>query len=371
MGRLLFLLIFISVCFYLFSGEVITHTSRYDFIEGDFFNTVLYSPDPDGSDDGAVGFPQVTPHFNFLIVYPPDSDPDRVAMKINYYEGGGLPPVTIDCYKLPVTRYNLVSSVEESIYVTVSPEGRRLREPLCFFDALIFGVGDAYGYMDITNSAANLTREFANIGGKVIIFTHSTIWAADWASHPNFNFLIGIHNIMTSPQMSYDTFNVVCRYPDSESQPILYTPFELPDTFPISYTHRRGQIPQDDEILYIGRGYSDYRGVYLSQHLNPETGSYGTFINYGHSLSAPNIWDTKCTINAIYQTFCDTLITGSYTSGVIDLGETAADIYLLMMEMSSSGDGNVVMEIRWSDDGFDFSEWHGYFSINSFLLDIN
>ncbi len=351
------LLIFLLIPLLPLMGEIVTHTSRYDFIEGEFFNTALFTPDPDGTDDGAVGIPHVTPRFNLLIVYPPDSDPERVAMMINYYESGGVPPVLIDCYIFPVTQYNLISSVDDSLSVTALPGSRRLRVPLTFFDAMLFGVNDVYGYMDISASATELTRQFARLGGKVIIFTHSTIWSADWASHPNFNSLVDIHNIMTSPQASFDTFNLVCAYPDGESQPILFAPWELPDTFAIAYTHRRGQIPQNDEILYIGCGYSDYRGVYLSQHYSSETGSYGVFINYGHTVTAPAPWDAKVTINAIYQAFRDSLVAGSYISGLIDLGESEGELFLVRMELSASGDGDVVVEVRWSENAFDFSEW--------------
>ncbi len=339
-------------------GEAIIHSTRDDFIGGEFAGTVMFTPDPDGEDNGAVGLPEITPRFKLLIVFPPDSDPERVAFSIDYYEGEGNPPVLIDCYVLPISIYNTLTSVNDSVSVNILPGSRRLKVPISYFDSILFGVHDVYGYADLTPSGAELTRQFSRIGNKVIIFTHSTIWSSDWASHPNFNSLTDIHNILTAPQASYDTFNVVCKYPGaSSSDGVLREPWEIPDTFRVSYTHRRGQIPDNDDLLFIGCGYSDYQGVYFSQHFNPETASYGVFLNYGHTITAPQPWDTKCTINAIYQSFSDVLVSGTYRSSLIDLGESEAQLYITRLMLDATGDGNIEVAMRWSADTHEFSEW--------------
>jgi len=350
----------LAIALFLWCGfgfsETILHTTYSDFIGGTFERTTVLSPDPDGVDDGAISFPVSLPTIKTLIIYPPEEFPSNTAWRLNLYERDGNPPVDIRAYGISIEEFQRVSSVRERFQAVSFEDGLRHSLSLEFFDAIIFGVADVYGYHDLNALAVNAVREFASLGNKVIIFTHSTVWNADWDRHTNFNSLMDIHNLRTEPQGTYDTFNVVVKYRDI-SHPVLNSPFILPDTMPISYTHRRGQIPDENELLYIGNIYTDYQGTYFSCHYNPVTGSYGVFLNYGHQAGAPFEWDAKSTINALFLTFHDSLLTGSYISPLIEIAPGIGSIVLLETTVSANGLGSVILRVRSSSDGVVFSDW--------------
>ncbi len=276
---------------------------------------------------------------------------------MNLYERDGEIPLDIQCYGITIGEFNFVSSASERIYVLSFEDGLRYSLSLNFFDGILFGVADVYGHNDLSASSVLAVREFFASGNKVVIFTHSTIWHSDTDRHAFFNSLVDIHNILTAPQAIYDTFNVVYKYTRA-THPILSRPFVLPETLNTSYTHRRGQIPYDNEIIYVGLGYTNYEGIYLSCHRDDMFGSYGLFINYGHESTSPLEWEAKATINALFLTHRDTLVSGIYTSNVFELDLSGdSQIILLDCALNLTGNGTATIRIRSSPDGTTFSEW--------------
>ncbi|MBN1755691.1 hypothetical protein JW877_05700, partial [bacterium] len=308
------------------SGQIWQETFRADFEPGFFNGIEIISPDPDGMDDGALRLidPGVT--LDILIVYPTTCNPYVLGPRFDRYEGEGSPPTNVRVYLIEITLFGTTVDPTDSFNVYSVEEGTWRMIPLTFFEGILFGVSDVYGYEDLSPIACDLVRSYASLGNKVVIFTHSTVWnrgAYSPRDHPGFNSLVDIHGLDTIPQLTYDTFRVVYNVASDPLDPVLHHPFELPDTMTVSWTHRRGQVPVSGDILYRGVGYSSYYGLYFHINYLPSYHSWGAFINYGHTLDSPIEWDVKCTINTLYLIWRAEMIFGEYISAPFDPGALA------------------------------------------------
>ncbi|MBN2543063.1 gliding motility-associated C-terminal domain-containing protein [bacterium] len=357
----LFITFFLLLLFSLSNSETWENATRDDFSSGILTGVDIITPDPDGLDDGALMLGDSPININFLVVYPPDSRPARFCTIFNSYEHETLPPVHLKVYLLAVETYNSIRSIHDNVTLYSCDEGgAEVDLPISYFDGILFGVHDAYGYTDLSSRAVDLTRNFAALRNKVIIFTHSTVWNRGWGSgnsHPRFNELGDIHGLNTYPQADYDTFEVVRNVSPSPGDSIFHYPFELPDPMTVSWTHRRGQIPTDiNNMLYAGIGFPDYEGIYFYANPITEYNSWGVFLNYGHTNDSPIEWDIKCTVNSLFLVSRSAELIGTYTSDIFDAG-TEAGILSAEWSETTPPSTDVIVSLNASADGFTWDGW--------------
>ncbi|MBN1756298.1 gliding motility-associated C-terminal domain-containing protein [bacterium] len=355
--------------FTLLDAQTWEHAEYIDFADGIFNHIELLNPDPDGTDDGALALMDSILNISMLIVYPPESNPFRLCERYNRYASESHPLVLVKIFLMPVENYNTLASIEHSSLIYSCEVGDFVSLSLNQFDGILFGIHDAYGYTDLTSNGINLTRQFAAIGNKVIVFTHSTVWRRGWNPgdyHPGFNALEDIHGLTTFPQTAYDTFNTVYRISPTPSDSIFHYPYELPYRMEVDWTHRRGQIPTTGELLYVGEGYSDYNGIYFYLNHISAYNSWGIFLNYGHQRSAPREWDVKCTINALFLAFRNAQYNGEYISSAFNPGSPAG-ILEAHWNCTVPLYGSLSVFIRSSMDG---STWNPWIPISEGVLDV-
>ena len=298
-----------------------------DFSVGLRSNIEIITPDPDGTDNGALQL-VATDTIRILQIYPDLFDTLLVAQALQTYAPAGVPPLNLRTFVVPLSIFNTISS--ESSFVTARDPLtlETIRVPLYYFDVLFFGIADSYGSSsgstDLSASAANAVRGFARMG-KGVIFSHDTIWAIASASHPNFNSLSDISGLSASPR-AWTVFNYVKRVSTHISDPVLNVPFILPDHFDVTSCHETGQYVVDGETWYVGTdasGSANY-GIYWHTYHNPTYDSYGAYFSYGHVSLPPHEWEAKAMINSIYYSYHGGRGIGVFTSRVFDAGEPTA-----------------------------------------------
>ncbi|MBN1756341.1 hypothetical protein JW877_09035 [bacterium] len=313
-------------------GEL-SNSSFDDFSEGDTTSNVkIMSPDPDGTDDGALWIPPGEDTIKVLQIeaggpyYTP-----CIPEAIYAYMLEGDPPLSIKIYQINISAFNASavspSSMLEVSYVDYSgllspPESISLAS----FDLLIFGTRDCYGHYDLTLSSADAVRSVV-IGGSGLMLTHDTATPhAPCGDHSNFCSLYDITGITCDPDIPTDDwegFTSVIRVVETDL-PILNTPFDIPDTFDVMLTHWLGQGVSAGWILYTGLDapYSAFdNGLYWQAYHNPLYNSFSTFFSYGHRPLVPEEWESKAMINSLFFSLNGGIGTGVYNSPVYEYCE--------------------------------------------------
>jgi len=318
-------IIFVFILKSMLFGASWRETTFLDFSDGDTSHIKILTPDPDGSDDGALWLPPGRDTIYVLQVYPPGHNTTLVAQAMQTYGPLGSPPLRFKLFVIPLSNFNSLTSESSAVMALDPLTGEVANLPLYFFDVLYFGVADCYGDCggnDLTPTSAQVVRRFAMLG-KGVILTHDTIGGTPSSLiHPNFNSLSDISGLLGGAGAIY-SFTFVKRVTSYRTDPVLNTPFVIPDTFSVLNCHTPGSLsPVAGTIWYKGTDRTlipDY-GIYWHTYHNTTYNSYCGFYSYGHTEATPLEWEAKSMINTIFYSYFGGIAQGVYTSSIKDLG---------------------------------------------------
>jgi len=301
--------------------EEVVMTTRDDFLAGDTFRVKILSPDPDGTDDGALWIPPGRDTIYALQVFPDGHCMDCMSNAIYNYMGQGDPPLKIKIYLMAMTQFqNMAQSFSSTLTVrhidaagVIHPQEFK---PFSFFDIAMFGVADSYGgeVYDLTPANVDAVRTFCQ-AGRGLLLTHDTAGCGMGVCLPNFCSLTDISGLACG-DASGRTFTHVTLVAE-EAPPILDNPFTIPADFDVLTCHQKGQIVVDGWVLYrgVGGSYTPTDSMlYWQAYHNPNYNSFCSFYSYGHTESAPMEWESKAMINSIYYSFHGGIGSNVYTS---------------------------------------------------------
>ncbi len=317
-------------------------TDFSDFADGDTTaNVKILTPDPDGTDSGALWIPPGRDTIYVLQVYPDGHCTYCMSSAIYSYMSSGTPPLNIKIYLITISNFNATATSPASTlsvqYIdpsnTIHPAENL---PFSFFDVVMFGVADSYGDRDLAPAAADAVRAFCRMG-KGLLLTHDTAGCSPGHCMPTFCSLTDISGISCTNVSSWALFNQVEKV-TTEDLPLLHTPFELPDTFPVTTCHWKGQVVEDGWFLYRGIASSGDPRLYWQAYHNPEYNSFSSFFSYGHTETVPAEWEAKAMINSIYYAYRGGIGNGVYTSSVhIIPGGALLDTFEISVDVPDCG----------------------------------
>jgi len=351
------------------------NSTREDFSAGDTSHVRIVSPDPDGTDNGALWLPPSRDTIYVLQVYPDGHCTNCMSTPIYNYMRSGTPPLNIKIYLQTITSFNAQASSTTSLltvqYIdpsgTISPPDTRRFD---FFDVIIFGVADCYARYDLTPTSRDAVLSFVR-SGKGIILTHDT--ATNWPDclhHVNFCSLTDVTGISCADNSGWRNYTTVNRVYDPPSVPVLHAPFEIPASFSVLNCHWLRQIVNSGWILYIGNttpGGPLDNLLYWHAYHNPAYNSFASFFNYGHTEAVPLEWEAKAMINCIYYSYHGGIGSGVYTSAREALGSCATISSADYSATVPSG-STVTIEISVDTLCGAGESWTGWISITSLPL---
>ncbi|HDG68547.1 MAG TPA: hypothetical protein ENG11_05325, partial [candidate division Zixibacteria bacterium] len=351
-------------------------TSLDDFADGDTVLISILSPDPDGTDDGALAL-SADDTIRVLQVYPDGHCRDCVARAIYSYMHAGTPSLNIKIEVVPLSAFNRISSASDSGQV-YDPFTGAVAGTRCLMDyhIVMFGIANGYGgrHNDLSEGARAAVVEFALNGGGVML-THDTIakrrgWSLSEPlcpdpfnyEHPRFNSLTPITGLDAEWVSCFEPENIythVTRDAGADpSHPILHYPFELPAEFDVTQCHAFGEHFVAGQVWYRGPDGQ----IYMHSFHDPENDVFASYFSTGHQEEyegedfTPTEWETKGMINAMFYAFFGGRGNGVYTSSVIDAG-CPVHLDSIIVNATLPGSTSVVLEVRYSDDGAAWSDW--------------
>ena len=323
-----------------------------DFLSGTRRNIDIITPDPDGTDDGAI---KLSAHdtIRVLQVYPPGHNTQVFAEGIYRYQNDGMPRLNFIVDLIDIGAFNRTPTIDDTITVTSTIYGTMHRRVIRDYDIIAFGIGDSYGGQDLSPHGAELVRAFARLG-RGILLTHDTI-ANGMEYHPNFNSLTDITGISTRREYIWYIYDYVYLADVPVGDPVLHRPFELPREFDVLDCHDQGQVNARGTTWYEGRTFVG-REIYMHTYHNPEYNSYAAFFNYGHTEAIPAEWEAKAMINTMYYSYYGGRGVGVFVSPIHRF-PCIAILQRAIWSAEVPAGGMVEVRIRTSNNGVDFSDW--------------
>ena len=352
-----------------------TNTTLADFSGGDTILIDFLTPDPDGTDDGAIALSS-DDTIRVLQVYPDGHCTNCIANAIETYMHDGNPSLNIKIEVIPISQFNSVSSPTDSGNVYDPTSGATVGTR-CMLDyhIVMFGIANGFGGRgnDLTSNAQNAVIEYGHRGGGIML-THDTIakrrgwslsepWCLDTEfEHPYFNTL--------TPVTGLDAHWVPCAEPSNIytsvtrdasadlTATILHYPFDLPDNFDVTQCHAFGEHEFAGQVWYRGPDGQ----IYMHSYHDTTYDSFSSYFSTGHQEEfdgdsfTPLEWETKGMINAMFYAFYGGRGNGIYTSAIIDAG-CPVDLDSVAIGETLPGSSSVVIEIRVSDDSLTWSDW--------------
>ena len=322
-----FYTILLGVCFiYPLQAQTVWREASYsDFLDGNPTYVDVITPDPDGTDDGALRL-SYNDTIRVLQVYPDGRCTDCMSTAIYNYMRLGTPPLEIKIFLMPISQFNATARTDSSIltvrYINHSGSmGPSEDKPFYFFDIVAFGAADCYGSCDLNSASADAVRMFVHRGNGLML-THDTVTSA-CSNHPGFNSLTDITGLSTTPEPHGNLFTSVYRVAD-DTLSHFHTPFDIPSTFTVASTHWCNQSVVNGTMLYIGdvAPASSYdTRLYWHAYYNPDINSFSSFFSYGHREVVPAEYEAKAMINSMFYAFHGGIGTGVYESSIYEARE--------------------------------------------------
>jgi hypothetical protein len=155
----------------------LVHTTYSDFSSGISSNIDVITPDPDGTDDGALKLSEYETIF-VLQVYPDGFCESCIYNLVYEYERDGTPDLNFQFCTMTMSSFNAITSVDGIIRVRDSRTGVERNVTLGSFHILYFGVGNGFGGRGINNdlntTSKGVVEAFAR-RGKGLVLTHDTL----------------------------------------------------------------------------------------------------------------------------------------------------------------------------------------------------
>lgn len=111
----------------------LTETFYTDFLGGTAVNVDIITPDPDGLDDGALVL-SANHSIYVLQVFPDGHCSDCISEAVYTYQHDGTPPLNFKFYLIPISQFNSIGSLDDSIRVWDSRTGDPVELPPRFFE---------------------------------------------------------------------------------------------------------------------------------------------------------------------------------------------------------------------------------------------
>ena len=344
-------------------------TDSFDFSDGDTSRLKIIDDD-DSSGTSALYLPPGNDTIYVLQVYPDGHCTSCMSHAIYDYMHDGTPSLNIKTYLLTISEFNAFATDSISIlncsYIDLlGVVHTAIPKCLKDFDVLVFGIADSYGGTgnDLTVVSADAVRNYCYMG-KGLLLTHDTAACGSGFCMYNFCALTEISGVSCMDSRGTD-YDEVYRITTMDL-PILNTPFAIPDTFPVLYTHWKGQILWDGEILYRGIGtpssVNDNLLYWYSYH-NSTYNSFSNFFSYGHTEAIPMEWESKAMINCIYNSYHGGIGTGVYESSIHSF-DTTSSLNSIAFSIETPGSSSATIEIA-IDTCIDISDtcWSEWFSV--------
>ncbi|RKZ34476.1 hypothetical protein DRQ33_02045 [bacterium] len=372
----------ITILFFIVVGHLLAEPIEYiestmaDFSGGDTVLIEYLTPDPDGVDDCAIALTS-DDTIRVLQVYPDGHCTNCIADAVSSYMHLGNPSLNIKIEVIPLSQFNGISSPSD-LRTVYDPESGASVGTRCMNDyhIVIFGIANGFGGRgnDLSESARGAVVAYARQGGGIML-THDTIakrrgwslsepWCLDLDyEHPRFNSLTpvtGLNADWVPCAEPTNIYNSVTRHPGADpTENILHYPFHLPEEFEVTDCHAFGENFADGRIWYRGPDGQ----IYMHSFHDPEYDLFASYFSTGHQEEfdgddfRPLEWETKGMINAMFYAFYGGRGNGVYTSETIDFD---CPIYLdsVALGLTLPGSSFVVVEIRISNDGMDWSDWY-------------
>jgi hypothetical protein len=344
-----------------------TESTKEDFEQGTLSNVQILSPDPTGSDNGALKL-VANPTIKALQVYPDGHSTTVIRDAVYAYQGGGIPAIQFQIDLLPLSQFKTAQSIDTLFTVKDAKSGQTYSRTVSYYDVLIFGVADWYGAPDeggdLAPASAEVVRQFAK-EGKGIVFTHDTMEthpssSSCYGSHPDFCALTDVSGIKCKCYPNnFQAFTGVTLISSDTSNPVLNIPFILPTSFPVQYTHWLGQEVVNGTIWYAGAGVSspELYGLYMHTYYNPAFNSYSAFFSYGHTETVPAEFEAKAMINSMYYSYQGGAGNGYYVSKKYFAECTNVIWETPNWEIETPGNSMIKVQARTSVDGVSWNEW--------------
>ncbi|MBN1754767.1 gliding motility-associated C-terminal domain-containing protein [bacterium] len=370
------LLIFLSglLCFLNALGYYsFTEEDYSDFYEGTRRNVQIISPDPLGYGNAALRL-AANDTIYVLQVYPDGHCQDCIAQSVYLYEGTGSPVLNFKIHIVPISYFNNINSVYDSITVSDPLSAVSSRTTLEHYDIVYFGIANGYGGVDndLSSLGASTLRQFAQLGRGVVL-THDTIarregpfgarWP-DWLTfvHDNFNELTditGLRGEWVSSAAPYDIYNEVFLEGSAPSDhSVLHRPFDLPASFDVTDCHPFGEDYVAGQIWYRGPDGQ----IYMHTYNNTDQNSFAGYFSTGHAEEysgsgfRPLEWEAKAMINTMYYAYFGGRGTGVFFSQVTDMVcEVQMDTVLWTGQVP--GASSMLVELRTSYDLISWTPW--------------
>ncbi len=341
------ILIFLS--FSTLAGQIIETTTE-DFQQGETSNVEIIQ-----EGDGALRLVN-NPVIKVLQVYPNGHSTTVFRDAIFAYQGAGNPPLNFDIYLLPVSQYNTAQSVSDVFDVVNADTGQHVNMSIDQFDVIFFGCADCYGGWDLSQSSAQVTREFAHLG-KGVIFSHDTIVRGCGNNHPNFASLTDVHGLQLRVGSSYPRYTRVKRI-NMANDPILQTPFQIPNSFTTLLCHWSGQQVVNGIMWYVGtdeNGNANY-DMYWHTYHNTTYNYYSAYFSFGHTEAVPQEWEAKAMINCMYHSYQGGGGQGYYLSRIYNVG-SYAHFTTISWNASTPGQSSLTVQVRTGNSPSELSSW--------------
>jgi hypothetical protein len=357
----------------------LVHTTYSDFSSGISSNIDVITPDPDGTDDGALKLSEYETIF-VLQVYPDGFCESCIYNLVYEYERDGTPDLNFQFCTMTMSSFNAITSVDGIIRVRDSRTGVERNVTLGSFHILYFGVGNGFGGRGINNdlntTSKGVVEAFAR-RGKGLVLTHDTLakrrnidstfpfCCIDTRNfeHANFNDLTSVSGLAAEWVgccIESTMYSHVVLEPSSDAGAIvLNVPFNLPSEFDVTLCHPFGEVNTLGDVWY----QSSDGHVYMQTYHEPTYNSYSAYFSSGHtSLSGettfrPLEWEAKAMINSMYYAYNGGEGVGVYTSEAISLPSVGGLDSIVWVETLPEF-ATLRVQVSISTDGISYGDWY-------------